>query len=67
MISPYKSEVNNGKRNENNICDNAFIENKKLTKKIVSSSLKEISIPKKGETFINSIRKKYKREKSKNN
>ena len=67
MISPYKSEVNNGKRNENNICDNAFIENKKLKKIMVSSSFKEISIPQKGETFINSIRKKYKREKSKNN
>lgn len=66
-ISPNKSEANYGKRNENNNYNNAFIGNIKLKKKMVSSSFKEISIPQKGETFINSIRNKYKREKSKNN
>jgi hypothetical protein len=65
-ISPYKSEINYGKRNENNNINNAFIENKKLKKKMISCSFNEISIPKKGETFMNSIRNKYKREKSKN-
>ena len=66
-ISPYRSEINYGNRNENNNYNNAFIENKKLKKIMVSSSFKEISIPQKGETFINSIRSKYKREKSKHN
>ena len=66
-ISPYRSETNYGNRNENNNYNNAFIENKKLKKIMVSSSFKEISIPQKGETFINSIRSKYKREKSKHN
>ena len=66
-ISPYRSEINYGNRNENNNYNNAFIENKKLKKIMVSSSFKEISIPQKGETFINSIRSKYKREKSKQN
>jgi hypothetical protein len=66
-ISPYRSETNYGNRNENNNYNNAFIENKKLKKIMVSSSFKEISIPQKGETFINSIRSKYKREKSKQN
>ena len=66
-ISPYRSETNYGNRNENNNYNNAFIENKKLKKIMVSSSFKEISIPQKGETFINSIRSKYKGEKSKQN
>ena len=66
-ISPYRSEINYGNRNENNNYNNAFIENKKLKKIMVSSSFKEISIPQKGETFINSIRSKYKGEKSKQN
>ena len=66
-ISPYRSETNYGNRNENNNYNNAFIENKKLKKIMVSSSFKEISIPQKGETFINSIKSKYKREKSKHN
>ena len=66
-ISPYKSEINYGKRNENSNYNNAFIKNKKLKKKMVSSSLKVISVLNKGETFINSIRNKYKREKSKHN
>jgi len=65
-ISPDKSESNCGKRNENNNYNNAFIENLKLKKKMVSSSFKEKSIIKKGENFMNSIRNKYKREKSNN-
>jgi len=66
-ISPDKSESNCGKRNENNNYNNAFIENLKLKKKMVSSTFKEKSIIKKGENFMNSIRNKYKREKSNNN
>jgi len=66
-ISPDKSESNCGKRNENNNYNNAFIENLKLKKKMDSNSFKGIPNMKKGETFINSIRNKYKREKSNNN